>query len=100
MSPDCATPSPKPPSRISPVESLSRCPFVVMFVPWNTLLAFAEKPRPKPPASPARNAWVASEPSGDTHVPRTPVLPPQAQKPFTPNPTQRHIGRGRAIVSH
>src|SRR3546814_2746635 len=54
-----------------------------MLVPWKTLLAFAEKPRPKPPASPARKAWVTSEPSRETTRPRTPVFPPKARKPLT-----------------
>ena len=60
-----------------------RWPLVVMLVPWNTLFAFAEKPRPKPPARPAMNAWVTSEPSRETTRPRTPVFPPKARKPFT-----------------
>ncbi len=83
MSPVWATPSPTPPSKMSPVESFARLPSVLMLVPWKMLLLLAEKPRPKPPIMPATKAWVTSDPSRDTTLPRTPVLPANAMNPLT-----------------
>jgi hypothetical protein len=55
----------------------------LVVTPEKTLLALAEKPRPKPPTIPASNAWLTRLPSRLTTRPRTPDLPAKLMKPLT-----------------
>src|SRR3546814_9123117 len=55
------------------VQNFFALPFVVIFVPLNTVFPFAEKPPPKPPARTRVDAWVTSQALRGHNRPPPPV---------------------------